>query len=408
MPMVPQAVKEELLRKPRNELTVSYLVSKISNTTKIQKDDKGHRKFDISTPEWDIRGKIHLKAGEYINTTDVDTTLGQLLLNRLLIEDYIEIAFDNHYCNDVMDKKAFGKIMDRLAVMLMENKIQLNPNVVKFLQAFEFYGLMLCSALSPSFSPGVFSVNDEIRKRRDELFAKYGDNPSTVETIKIEDELTKEAHKLLKDDPGMTLFDSGSRGSFDDNYKMMSIMVGPVKNMATGNFDVVKNNYFDGIDRRDIPAIANTMVNGPYAKAVGTAEGGYLTKQFYAVYQSIAIDEHGTDCGSKGYMPVFLTPQNYGKYMWQYVVDGGRTVLLTDDNKSKYVNHAVKLRSPIGCLGKKLCNKCMGERFYKLTIENVGLTTSRLPNSIMNDSLKNFHKTKMSLATVDPDKLLID
>jgi hypothetical protein len=93
--------------------------------------------------------------------------------------------------------------------------------------------------------------------------------------------------------------------------------------------------------------------------------------------------------------------------MWQYAVVNGKTVLLTNENRSQFVGKKVNLRSPIGCIGAKLCNKCMGERFYKLGIKNVGLTTGRISNSIMNASLKNFHNTKVKLNAVDPDKLLI-
>ena len=267
---------------------------------------------------------------------------------------------------------------------------------------------MLSNSISPSFTSNTMKVQSQIRDKRDELFAKYGDNPDLNEAIKIEDELNKEAGKILKGDPGMRLYDSGARGSFKDNYKNMAIMVGPVKNPATGKFDIVKNNYIDGVEKKDLPAIANIIVNAAYARAVGTAEGGYLTKQFYAVYQSITMDEPGTDCGSKGYLPIFLTSSNVKDFLWQYIVDGGKLVLLTEENASKYLNKSVKFRSPIGCLGKKICNKCMGERFYKLGIKDVGLATGRLPNSIMNASLKQFHTTKMELTQVDPNKLLID
>jgi hypothetical protein len=407
MAVASAAIKKELLSKTRQELTVSFLISKIAKTTKIETDENGRRLFNVKLPEWDLQAKVHLNPHEYINEEAVDTTIGSIIVNKLMIEGYVESVVDNHYYNEVITKKSFQKLLDRITNALMDDKIPLNPNVVKFLQAFEFYGLMLASAVSPSLTKGVMSVQDEVREKRDELFAKYDDHPTINEAVKIEDQLTKEAAKLLKDDPGMTLFDSGSRGSFDDNYKMMSVMVGPVAVPGSTKYDVVKNNYIDGVEKSDLPAIGNTMVAAAYSRAVATADGGYLTKQFYAVYQSIAIDEPGTDCGSKGFLPVFLTPKNYADYTWQYIYDNGKLVLLDDSTKDKYMNKTVKFRSPIGCLNPKLCNKCMGERFYKLNIKNAGLTTGRMPNSIMNASLKNFHNTKVKLTTVDPDKLLI-
>lgn len=409
MAMVSATLKKELLSLTKQDLTVPFIVSKVSKTTKIEVNpDTGKRMFQIKQPEWDLQAKMKLTAGEYINTEDVDTTLGSFLMNKLLIEGTIESVIPGHYYNEPLSKKNFEKIVEKVSMAVMENRIAIDPNVVNFIKAFEFYGLMLCSALSPSFTPNVFSVEDDIRAKRDKMFADKGDKLTLADAVKIEDTLTTEARKKLKGDPGMTLFDSGSRGSFEDNYKNMSIMVGPVKNPATGKYDIVKSNYIDGMHREDLPALANTIVNGAYPKAIGTAEGGYLTKQFFAGYQSIAIGEPGSDCGSKGYLPVFLTASNYDDYVWQYAVEKGKLVLLTDDNRDHFINRVVMLRSPIGCLSDKLCNKCMGERFYKLQIKNVGLTAGRISNSIMNASLKNFHTTKINLNAVDPDKLLID
>jgi hypothetical protein len=408
MSVVSPALKQELLKLKKSDLTVPFLVSKISKTTKVEKDPQtGKKQFHVKDAEWDCQAKMKLKAGEYINKEDVDTTLGSFLVNKLLIEDYVESVVPGGYYNEVITAKKFEKLVNLISTALLEGKLPLQPNVVKFIQAFEFYGLMLTASTSPAITPGLFSVDPEIRKKRDEMFAKTGDNPSLTEAVHIEDSLVKEAEKKLKGDPGMALFDSAAKGSFDDSYKMMSIMIGAVKNPNTGKYDMVKSNYIDGLQKEDLTAVGNSIVNGAYPKAIGTAEGGYLTKQFYAVFQSIVLDEPGSDCGSKGYLPVFLTDDNYNDYMWQYAVVNGKTVLLTNENRSQFVGKKVNLRSPIGCIGAKLCNKCMGERFYKLGIKNVGLTTGRISNSIMNASLKNFHNTKVKLNAVDPDKLLI-
>ena len=81
--------------------------------------------------------------------------------------------------------------------------------------------------------------------------------------------------------------------------------------------------------------------------------------------------------------------------------------LLTEENKDKYLNKTVNFRSPIGCLSEKICSKCAGERYYKLGIENAGLTAGRISNGLMNANMKAFHITKVKYDTVDPDKLLI-
>lgn len=409
MPAISAELKETLLKLRPEDCTVPFLISKITKTTSSRRDENGKRSFNVRPPEWNLQGTFKLKAGEYINVEEVpETTVGSFLFNKICIEGKVESIVPNHYYNEVVTKKGFGAFVNEIAVKVSEKKIPLMPNVTEFIQAFEFYGLMLCPGVSASLTKGTFSVDEELRKMRDELYAQAGENPSISQIVEIEDKLVKAAEAKLKGDPGLTLFHSGARGSFNDNYKMMSLTVGPVFNPATGKYDVVKSNYIDGIQKRELPAMGNVIVNAAYPKAIGTAEGGYITKQFYAVFQGIQLGEPGSDCGSKGYFTTFITPKNYSTYMWQYAVDQrGKLILMTDDNRDQFVNRVVRMRSPIGCLAPKICNKCMGERFYMLNIQNAGLTAGRLPNSIMNAGMKAFHNTKVTLHKVDPDKLLI-
>lgn len=408
MGTVSPELKKQLLALKKTDCTVEFILSKVSKTTKIERDENGKRRgFNVKEPEWDLQAPMKLKAGEYINTTDVDTTLGSFLFNKICIEGTLEPSIPGHYFNEVVTKKSIGKLINKVIPDLMSKKLPLMPNMTDFIRDFRFYGLMLCAGLSPSLTPGVFSVQKEIREERERMYAEAGGTPDLARAVEIEDKLIADAKKLLQDDPGMSLFDSGSRGSFDDNYKMMCLTVGPIPNPGTGGYDIVKNNYIDGIDKGELPAMGNSIVSGVYPKSVGTADGGYITKQFYAVFQGITMDEPGTDCGSKGYLTVFLTPANYGDYMWQYAQVGQKLVLLDPENQAMFMNRMVKLRSPIGCLSPKFCNICMGERFYKLGIRNAGLTAGRVPNSILNAGMKAFHETKVHFNKVDPEKLLI-
>lgn len=411
MAVVTAEVKKELLGLTKDDCTVPFLISKISKTTKISRNEAGERRgFNVKPPEWDLKAKLHLKAGEYINEKDEDTTLGRFLFNKLIIEGTIESIIPGRYLNQTVTSKSMGKIIGDISTALMEKRIQLMPNVTEFIQHFEFYGLMLCSAVSPSLTPGLLSVQEDVRAYRDKLYeeAEAKGEVTLNVAVEIEDKVIAFAAKKLANDPGMTLFKSGSRGSFEDSYKMMALTVGPVKNPATGKYDIIKSNYIDGIEKKDLPAMGNAMVNGAYPKAIGTADGGYITKQFNAVFQGIVLDEPGTDCGSKGYLPTFLTAKNYPNYMWQYAVaKSGKIVCMTSENKDLFLNKVINLRTPMGCLTPKLCNACAGDRFYKLGIRDVGLTAARLPNSIMNAGMKAFHVTKIHFHTVNPDDLLI-
>lgn len=140
---------------------------------------------------------------------------------------------------------------------------------------------------------------------------------------------------------------------------------------------------------------------------IGTQESGYLTKRFMAAYQSIVIDEPGTDCGSKKGLEFVLSEDDGDSYDYQYNIEGSKLVLITPENRSKYIGKKVKLRSPMFCSGDKICSICAGKRWEIMGIKNAGLTAGRITNTLLNKSMKAFHQSRVKLDHVDIDDLLI-
>ena len=142
-----------------------------------------------------------------------------------------------------------------------------------------------------------------------------------------------------------------------------------------------------------------------------TQHRGYQTKQFNAVFQTVTLGPKGSDCGTKGALAVILTEKNLSKYIDQYIVlPTGKLVLITSDLDKKYMNHVVKVRSPMYCLhledSDAICNMCVGERFYKLGVTSMGLTASDLSAQMMNASLKLRHSLMVEMNKVDITKIL--
>lgn len=350
---------------------------------------------------------VNLKAGEYINKKDVKTTAGRILLNKIIIEGKIQEIIPDGYYNEIMTAKAFKKLSEMLADSLISEKITVDQ-LVSFLKAFEFYGLKACPIFSPSFTEGVLKPKKEVIDERDrQLKTKDINNMTTDEIVDLEDMLVNKARIANKNDAGMTLYDSGSRGSFDNDYKNIAVMIGAMANPETGKVDLMTSNYMDGIKKEDIPMAANGVVNASYPRAVNTAVGGYLTKQFYSVFQSIMLDKKGTDCGSKFTLNFVLTEGKYKDYEFQYIVDNGKLVELNPNTKKKYIGKLIHMRTPEGCLNDKTCNCCAGNRYYYTGIVNVGLTTGRVSNTLMQKQMKKFHNQKLHHSEVDPSKLLL-
>lgn len=82
-------------------------------------------------------------------------------------------------------------------------------------------------------------------------------------------------------------------------------------------------------------------------------------------------------------------------------------VVLSSDNKTKFENKKVIIRSPMFCKGDKICSVCAGRRFYMMGIKNIGLTSGRVTNTLLNASMKNFHNTKVRFDDINLDDLLI-
>jgi len=397
-----QDMKLELLKLTRKDLTVTNITRLFSKHTK-----KENGKFEIIPPKFKTTTKMHLDANEFINKEPVDTTVGSFLWNKLFVEECIDVIIPNGYYNEVINKKTFSAVLNMVSDGLMTKKINTDPTLIEFLKRYEFYSLKLSTLFSPSYTQGLLELNSKVLKEKDRLLANNTVN-NVQEMSRVEDALVAMAREELKDDPGMSLFDSGARGSFENDYKNMNLMLGPVGIPGTNEFDFVKSNYIQGLQKEDLVAAGNTVVNAAFPKAVGTKVGGYLTKQFYAVYQSIVVDDDGTDCGTKEGIKVILTKDMVKLFLYQNIMlPSGKIVTLMEDNYKKYLDKKVLIRTPMFCTSDKLCSVCAGRRFYIMGIKNVGLTTGRISNTLLNKSMKNFHISKVQLDVVDVDKLLI-
>ena len=70
------------------------------------------------------------------------------------------------------------------------------------------------------------------------------------------------------------------------------------------------------------------------------------------------------------------------------------------------MNHPIKMRSPMYCIGEKLCNKCAGERYYKLGISSIGLGTNKMGGNMGNASLKLRHQLRIFVDHIDEKTVL--
>jgi hypothetical protein len=209
-----------------------------------------------------------------------------------------------------------------------------------------------------------------------------------------------------KGDPSMDFYNQGGEFKFPVAYKKSSIMGGIVDDINKGGVDVLKSNYMEGISKEDFAKFANLTVDGGYARGVKTQDDGYMTKKYNNAMQTVVLDEPGSDCGTKETLQVMIYPELKTMFLYRYIVENGKLKLLDDSNIANYVGKTVSLRSPMLCLGDKICNKCAGELYYKMGIKNIGLLSNTASGNLMNLSMKKVHDSTVKFIKIDVSKYI--
>ena len=211
---------------------------------------------------------LTLKAGECMAKETVETTAGRVIFNKIIIQPAFNDQFG--YINMVINKGGLGKLEEMLSQALMDDKIT-TDQMMKYFDHIQWLGANANHILTPSFTMGTLTPLKNITDERDQLLKKNADKIAkgdVLVAVQIENDLTKKAKAQLKDDPGMDLFNSGARGSFENNYKNTSIMKGTAYNPIDDKFEVIGTNFMEGIDKEHMHLQGNAIIAGSYPKAV--------------------------------------------------------------------------------------------------------------------------------------------
>lgn len=347
---------------------------------------------------------------DHRNKKPFTTTIGIWIFNKYFIEPHLFDMF--HYINQTVNKKLFGKINGKLSEAVLEDKLPLD-SLKDFMMKTQKC-MPYISILAPNYTNKMLECTVAIDKKKKELFEKYRKELDAGDPIvgdKVEKELLNYALEYMGDDPSMDMFDSGARGSIPNNFKNMFVMKGVIKDPdpnAKQKYHVAESNYIDGISPNEYALFANSLAAGPYSRAKKTEKGGYLEKLFLRAFQHLTLDPPGSDCHTKRFIEVELTPQNIELWMYSYVIgSGGALTEITSETKDKYIGKKVKLRFSSLCESKTgICNKCMGNLYYRLGYkENAGTSLTQIPSKQKNISMKAFHDSTQQLVTMDLEEV---
>lgn len=342
------------------------------------------------------------------NINPFKTTIGCWVFNVFLLRDFGFSSIFGGYVNQTVNGDLFDDINQKLLYALLEEKIDVEryrkfANYTQFLMPFE-------TILAPNHSEVMLTCTKKIEKRKQELLKQYKEDIEKGDAVvaeKIEKELLDYARELLGDDPALDNYESGGGGSFDNNFKNMYVMKGAIRDPnpnAKQEFNIATSNFIDGVSADEYSLIANSLSAGPYSRGKKTQLGGYWEKLFEAAFQTVQMGEPGSDCGTKRTIEVELTKKNLKQYIYNFIVkSNGELEELTSDNMDKYIGKKVRMRFSIFCEDKNcICNKCLGNFYYRRNTPSIGLASAQIPSTLKNASMKSFHSSNVKTTEVDP------
>ena len=250
--------KEYLLGLKPDDITFDLLLYLFADTVKKNQDGK----YVVNKSRFNTWTEFDLKPNEYFNKEKVRTNMGLFIYNKLIVEKNLVNILG--YINEPIDGKYLTQIENKLSKALLNDIITVYV-MVEYLDLTQWLSKQFNSIISSSYTmklikpiPKVIALKKKLLKENKEKI-KNGD---LITAVKIEKELLKLAEEELQNDPGYDLYNSGSRGKFNNDYKNMSVMTGPIFDPSTGNFDIVENCLLEGIEKKDLPVYGNSIITG--------------------------------------------------------------------------------------------------------------------------------------------------
>lgn len=338
---------------------------------------------------------------------DSATTIGIYIVNKFILED-IEVL---GYVNVVMTNRVWSDIESSVAAAMREGLIGFDK-VSKFIDRAQYlFGGPLAHIINPSISPAITTLPPTAAALLKKLLEENADaiaRNDPLVSADIEKRVVDEALRVMRatGDPSLAFFESGAIDPYN-NYKTMFVMKGAVQDNTgesqTG-YKIVTSNYNTGITKEDVPKIADSLVTSAYARGVATQDSGYDGKRLNVLFQSIVLQDIGSDCGTK----ITMSTRISKRHLYRYIMEKGQPVQLTEENIGKYVDKVCELRTPIHCHAPspQYCSVCVGERPYRVGVHNIGLTFNIISGATLNASMKKFHDSRVKHYTITDEDLM--
>lgn len=224
-----------------------------------------------------------LAKGTLYNDEAEKTSVGRYVFNKLILNNVIGPMI--HYQNIQMNGKGVGKLDGMMASLLRSDKIS-SKEFETYIDKMQWIGFAISRFINPSLPTDMVIPPKDIVEGKQKLVEKNRKRleDGDIEAVnEIEGELLGKAKKEMHSEPAMEIYDSGSRGSFNNNYKMVNISRGVVPDpVDSSKTHISMSNLAEGIPAEEQTIYANISTIGSSSRAIATRDGG-LTVQAHHV-----------------------------------------------------------------------------------------------------------------------------
>ena len=288
-------------------------------------------------------------------------TLGRRAVE-LLFKDYVKV-------DEALDDKKVEKLLNKI--------VDTHPEELENI----LYSIMRVSAVISSFIGGTMSVkdfqmDDELKKRRDEVIA-HPDKYDVSEELK---NITKEFMNRSNTNSQLPvmLVNSGARGSAT-NIQQISVAKGYISD-ATGKTlaDPIGSNFSDGFKPVDYFTSSFGNRKGVVDRSLNTASSGYLQRQM--IYLTAPVKSSNVKrCSTNKFMEIMLTDE-YLDVLEDRVLSNGEILTKEYAERHNLFGKKIQVYSPMYCKEHGLCRCCYPDAYRKKidNAPNVGIVSGNV------------------------------
>lgn len=321
---------------------------------------------------------------EKINYKGKDISYGRYLFNKCLPEDFPLI-------DETISAKKLKLILNNIALVYSSDVVMKTLDNIKelgfHLSTEQGYTLSIDQLYSEDLENIANSLDEE-------------DMKGNMQIINNDKHVQELLNKLSFSD----YIESGSRGSWEQAKQLVLCRgyVADANNKIRNN--LIRSSLVSGLSEKEYFDSCWGARKGLLDTALTTAVAGYTTRQLVYSTNNIELDDSLEDCGTKEYIELKVKDEKFAKsLLWRFYLNSNNIEeYISMENYKTIVSKTIKLRSPVYCIGKNVCQKCYGNLYKILHSNQIGVIASQaISERMVQLVLRTFHTSGVAKSSDD-------